>query len=209
MKRMTEEKAQQMLTFIADKFDTNNLPLDDALTFELFQQADTDGIFMMESEWDKYDLRQIKPKNMDELTASLALSHGLAVNPYIYTYLKIQEVQPFTYPRFTEMERVKEILSDTHGILLWKEQKNDILTYIDSLSDEEKERYSSAIKIVLHEIELRQHSLSNRKFFRNRAMICYKLAYIKVHMPEEFALYLRISLSGYRHFTFVVPCVSL
>ena len=194
MKRMTEEKAQQMLTFIADKFDTNNLPLDDALTFELFQQADTDGIFMMESEWDKYDLRQIKPKNMDELTASLALSHGLAVNPYIYTYLKIQEVQPFTYPRFTEMERVKEILSDTHGILLWKEQKNDILTYIDSLSDEEKERYSSAIKIVLHEIELRQHSLSNRKFFRNRAMICYKLAYIKVHMPEEFALYLNTFL---------------
>ena len=186
MKRMTEEKAQQMLTFIADKFDTNNLPLDDALTFELFQQADTDGIFMMESEWDKYDLRQINPKNMDELTASLALSHGLAVNPYIYTYLKIQEVQPFTYPRFTEMERVKEILSDTHGILLWKEQKNDILTYIDSLSDEEKERYSSAIKIVLHEIELRQHSLSNRKFFRNRAMICYKLAYIKAHMPDDF-----------------------
>ena len=186
MKRMTEEKAQQMLTFIADKFDTNNLPLDDALTFELFQQADTDGIFMMESEWDKYDLRQIKPKNMDELTASLALSHGLAVNPYIYTYLKIQEVQPFTYPRFTEMERVKEILSDTHGILLWKEQKNDILTYIDSLSDEERERYSSAIKIVLHEIELRQHSLSNRKFFRNRAKICYKLAYIKAHMPEDF-----------------------
>lgn len=186
MKRMTEEKAQQMLAFIADKFDVNNLPLDDAATFELFQRADTDGIFMMESEWDKYDLRQIKPKNMDELTATIALSHGLAVNPYIYTYLKIQEVQPFTYPRFTEMERVKEILSDTHGILLWKEQKEEILAYIDSLSDEEKELYKSAIKIVLHEIELRQHSLSNRRFFRNRAMICYKLAYIKVHMPDDF-----------------------
>ena len=187
---MTEEKAKQMFAFIADKFDANNLPLDDSSTFELFQRADTDGIFMMESEWDKYDLRQIKPKNMDELTATIALSHGLAVNPYIYTYLKIQEIQPFTYPRFTEMERVKEILSDTHGMLLWKEQKEEILAYIDSLSDEEKEQYSSAIKIVLHEIELRQHSLSNRKFFRNRAMICYKLAYIKVHMPEEFDYYL-------------------
>ena len=186
MKRMTEEKALLMLDFIADKFDVNNLPFDDVATFELFQRADTDGIFMMESEWDKYDLRQIKPKNMDELTATIALSHGLAVNPYIYTYLKIQEIQPFTYPRFTEMERVKEILSDTHGMLLWKEQKEEILAYIDSLSDEEKERYSSAIKIVLHEIELRQHSLSNRKFFRNRAMICYKLAYIKAHMPEDF-----------------------
>ena len=186
MKRMTEEKAEQMLAFIADKFDTNNLPFDDAATFELFQRADTDGIFMMESEWDKYDLRQIMPKNMDELIATIALSHGLAVNPYIYTYLKIQEIQPFTYPRFTEIKRVKEILSDTHGMLLWKEQKEEILDYIDSLSDEEKERYSSAIKIVLHEIELRQHSLSNRKFFRNRAMICYKLAYIKAHMPEDF-----------------------
>ena len=186
MKRMTEEKAKQMFAFIADKFDANNLPLDDSSTFELFQRADTDGIFMMESEWDKYDLRQIKPKNMDELTATIALSHGLAVNPYIYTYLKIQKIQPFTYPRFTEMERVKEILSDTHGMLLWKEQKDEILAYIDTLSDEEKERYSSAIKIVLHEIDLRQHSLSNRKFFRNRALICYKQAYIKVHMPKDF-----------------------
>ena len=189
MKRMTEEKAEQMLAFIADKFDANNLPFDDVATFELFQRADTDGIFMMESEWDKYDLLQIKPKDMDELTATIALSHGLAVNPYIYTYLKIQNIQPFTYPRFTEMERVKEILSDTHGILLWKEQKGEIIAYIDSLSEEEKERYKSAIKIVLHEIELRQHSLSNRKFFRNRAMICYKLAYIKTHMPDEFTEY--------------------
>ena len=186
MKRMTEAKAEQMLAFIGDKFDTNNIPFDDDATFELFQRADTDGIFMMESEWDKYDLRQIKPKNMDELTAAIALSHGLAINPYIYTYLKIQEIQPFTYPRFTEMKRVKEILSDTHGMLLWKEQKEEILAYIDSLSDEEKEQYSSAIKIVLHEIELRQHSLSSRKFFRNRAKICYKLAYIKAHMPEDF-----------------------
>ena len=189
MKRMTEEKAEQMLAFIADKFDANNLPFDDVATFELFQRADTDGIFMMESEWDKYDLLQIKPKDMDELTATIALSHGLAVNPYIYTYLKIQKIHPFTYPRFTEMERVKEILSDTHGILLWKEQKEEIIAYIDSLSEEEKERYKSAIKIVLHEIELRQHSLSNRKFFRNRAMICYKLAYIKTHMPDEFTEY--------------------
>lgn len=189
MKRMTEEKAKQMLAFIANKFEANNIPLDDPATFELFQRADTDGIFMMESEWDKYDLLQIKPKDMDELTATIALSHGLAVNPYIYTYMKIQKIHPFTYPRFTEMDKVKEILSDTHGILLWKEQKEEILAYIDSLSDEEKERYIYAIKIVLHEIELRQHSLSNRRFFRNRAMICYKLAYIKTHFPEEFTEY--------------------
>ena len=108
MKRMTDKMAQQMLAFFAKRLDIDNLPFDDATTFELFQRADTDGIHMMESDWDKYDLRKIKPKNIDELAATIALSHGLAVNPYIYTYLKLQKIQPFTYPRFTEMERVKE-----------------------------------------------------------------------------------------------------
>lgn len=30
-------------------------------------------------------------------------------------------------------------------------------------------------QIVLREIELRSRSLSNRKFFRNRTLLCYKL----------------------------------
>ena len=186
MKRMTEEKVEQMLAFFANDIDFENIPLDDAKTYELFQNADTDGIFMMESDWDKYDLQQIKPKNLDELTATMAFSHGLAVNPYIYTYLKIQEIHPFTYPRFTEMPKVKEILSDTHGILLWKEQKEEILTYIDSLNDSEKEYYKMAIRIVLHEIELRSTSLSSRSFFKKRALLCYKQAFIKAHMPDKF-----------------------
>ena len=186
MKRMTEEKAKQMLAFIANKFEANNIPLDDSATFELFQRADTDGIFMMESEWDKYDLLQIKPKDMDELTATIALSHGLAVNPYIYTYMKVRKVQPFTYPRFTELEKVNSILSDTHGMLLWQEQKEAILEYFGSMSELEREQNKNAIKIVLREIELRKHTLSNRAFFRNRALLCYKLAYIKVHHRELF-----------------------
>ena len=186
MNRMTEEKAEQMLAIFANEIDFDNLQLDDAKTYELFQRADTDGIFMFESDWDKYDLRQIKPKNMEELTATMAFSHGLAVNPYIYTYLKIQKVHPFTYPRFTEMPKMREILGDTHGILLWKEQKEEILTYIDSLNDSEREYYKMAIRIVLHEIELRSTSLSSRSFFKKRALLCYKQAFIKAHMPDKF-----------------------
>ena len=130
-----------MLALFADKIDFDNLSLDDPATYELFQRADTDGIHMMESDWDKYDLLQIKPKNFDELTATIAMSHGLAINPYIYTYIKIEKIKPFTYPRFTEIPKVKEILSVTHGLLLWKEQKEEILDCIDSLSEEEKENY--------------------------------------------------------------------
>lgn len=186
MKRMTDKIAQQMLTFFADRFDLNNLSLDDGATFELFQRADTDGILMMESDWDKYDLRQIRPSNLDELTATVAFSHNPDINPYIYTYMKIQKVHPFTYPHFTELEKVNSILSDTHGMLLWQEQKEAILEYFGSMSELEREQNKNAIKIVLREIEFRKHSLSNRAFFRNRAMLCYKLAYIKVHHRELF-----------------------
>ena len=186
MKRMNNKEVKQMLTFFSSSIDFENLNLDDEKTYELFQNAETDGIYMMESEWDKYDLLQIKPHNIDELTATIAFSHGITLNPYIYTYLKIQKIHPFTYPQFTEMDRVKEILRDTHGMLLWKEQKEEILAYIGSLTDEEKEKYKTAIKIVLHEIESRKHSLPNRMFFYRRALLCYKLAYIKSHMPIEF-----------------------
>jgi DNA polymerase-3 subunit alpha len=189
MTRMTEEKAEQMLTFFSQKIDFENLPLDDKETFEIFQKADTDGIFMMESEWDKYDLLQVKPKNLDELAATLALSHDSVINTYLYTYIKIEIIKPLTYPRFVEMPRIKEILSDTRGMLLWKEQKEEILKYIDSLSEEEKENYRIAIGIILREIELRSKTLSNRKFFRKRALFCYKLAYIKSRMPKEFDEY--------------------
>ena len=142
MKRMNDERAKQMLAFAAGKIDFDNIPLDDRETYELFQRADTDGIFMMESEWDKYDLLQVKPKNFDELTATIAMSHGLAINPYLYTYIKLEHIKPFSYPRFVEMPIMKDVLSDTRGMLLWKEQKEDILEYIDSLSEEEKEQYT-------------------------------------------------------------------
>ena len=189
MKRITEEKAERLLTFFSEKIDLENLPLDDKETYEIFQRADTDGIFMMESEWDKYDLAQVKPKNFDELVAILAMSHNPIINPYLYTYIKIEKIKPFTYPRFLENPKINEILSDTRGMLLWKEQKEEILEYIDSLPEEERETYKMAIKIILHEIELRSNTLSSRKFFRKRALLCYRLAYIKAHMPKDFSEY--------------------
>lgn len=189
MKRITEEKAERLLTFFSERIDLENLPLDDKETYEIFQRADTDGIFMMESEWDKYDLAQVKPKNFDELVAILAMSHNPIINPYLYTYIKIEKIKPFTYPRFLENPKINEILSDTRGMLLWKEQKEEILEYIDSLPEEEKETYKMAIKIILHEIELRSNTLSSRKFFRKRALLCYRLAYIKAHMPKDFSEY--------------------
>ena len=63
MKRMNNKEVKQMLTFFSCLIDFENLNLDDEKTYELFQNAETDGVYMMESAWDKYDLLQIKPHN--------------------------------------------------------------------------------------------------------------------------------------------------
>ena len=136
MRRMKEADVKALFAFVANTIDVEKIPLDDQKTYHLLATADTDGVYMLESDWDKYDLLQIQPKDFNELTACLALSHNPTMNPFIYTYLKIQKVQPFTFPRYSEIDAVKKILKDSHGMLLYKEQANAITHHIASLSDE-------------------------------------------------------------------------
>ena len=186
MKRMKETDVQALFAFVADVIDIETVPLDDQQTYNLLARADTDGIYMLESDWDKYDLLQIQPKDFEELTACLALSHNPTMNPFIYTYLKIQKVQPFTFPRYSEIEEVKEILKVSHGMLLYKEQADDITRHIASMSEEDKSEHAMAIKIVTREIEKRKGTLSERTFFRARALFCYRNAYIKANFIDLF-----------------------
>jgi DNA polymerase-3 subunit alpha len=186
MKRMKEIDVKALFAFVADVINIENIPLDDQKTYNLLAGADTDGVYMMESDWDKYDLLQIQPKDFDELTACIALSHNPSMNPYIYTYLKIQKVQPFTFPRFSEIDEVRNILKDSHGMLLYKEQAEAIYYHISTMSNEDKKEHAMAIKIITREIEKRKGTLSERTFFRTRALFCYRNAFIKANLTEVF-----------------------
>ena len=190
MKRMKEINVKALFDFVADVINIETIPLDDQKTYNLLARADTDGVYMLESDWDKYDLLQIQPKDFDELTACLALSHNPTMNPFIYTYLKIQKVQPFTFPRYSEIEEVKEILKVSHGMLLYKEQAEAITHHIASMSEEYKTDHAMAIKIITHEIEKRKDTLSERTFFRARALLCYRNAYIKANYPNLFKVFI-------------------
>ena len=186
MKRMKEINVKALFAFVTDVIDVEAIPLDDQKTYNLLARADTDGVYMMETDWDKYDLLQIQPRDFDELTACVAFSHNPSMNPYIYTYLKIQKVQPFTFPRFSEIDAVRDILKDSHGMLLYKEQAEDISHHIASMSEEDKKEYAMAIKILIREIEKRKGTLSERTFFRDRALFCYRNAFIKANHPVLF-----------------------
>ncbi len=190
MKRMKETDVKALFAFVADVIDIETIPHDDQKTYNLLARADTNGVYMLESDWDKYDLMQIQPKDFDELTACITLSHNPRMNPYIYTYMKILKVQPFTFPRFSEIDEVRNILKDSHGMLLYKEQAEAITHHIASMSEEYKTDHAMAIKIITHEIEKRKDTLSELTFFRARALLCYRNAYIKANYPNLFKVFI-------------------
>lgn len=188
MRRMTESDALKLLASINNTIDTETIPLSDRRTYELLSRGDTNGIYMMETEWDKYDLLQIKPRNFDELIACVALSHNTVINPYIYLYLKAQTVHPLAYPEYREIPFVKSILSKTHGILIYRQQAQAITHHIQGMSNKEKERYRTAINIILNEIQHRRGTLADYTFFRKRALMCYRMAYIKANYPQALSI---------------------
>ena len=165
MKRMKETDAKELFAFVSDRMNIESIPLDDYKTYELLSKGDTDGVYMMESNWDKYDLLQIKPKNFKELIACVAFSHNLLLNHYIYTYLKMKEVHPFTYPIYAKIEYAESVLEETHGLMVYQHQATLINDYIENMSSGNKEIYKYAIKILRSEIERRKHTLADYSFF--------------------------------------------
>ena len=190
MRRMKEADAKDVFASVSKRIDIEAIPLDDYKTYELLSNGDTDGVYMMESNWDKYDLLQIKPKNFEELIACVAFSHNSLLNPYIYTYLKMKEVHPFTYPIYTKIEYVESVLKDTYGLLVYQHQAIQISDFIEGMSNEEKETYKLAIRIMKNEIERRKRTLADYSFFEKRALLCYRMAYIKSNLPEHFSLFM-------------------
>ena len=51
MRRMKEADARELFAFVADRIDIESIPLDDDKTYELLSKDNTDGVYMMESNW--------------------------------------------------------------------------------------------------------------------------------------------------------------
>ncbi len=70
-----KEENKQLPKLIQEFFDTMNFhpPLEDKKTFEIFQKWDTSGVFQFESDWMKNWLKQLKPTNIDDIIAMVAL----------------------------------------------------------------------------------------------------------------------------------------
>lgn len=98
--------------------DIDNIPLDDAKTFELYQRGETNGTFQFESAGMQKHLIDLKPDKFEDLIAMNALYRPGPMQ-YIPKYIARKHGREQVTYDLPEME---EYLQDTNGITVYQEQ---------------------------------------------------------------------------------------
>ena len=103
----------------AERLDIDNVPLDDAATYELLARGDTIGVFQLESGPIRSLMRSLKPTCFDDVAALVALYRPGPMaanmhNDYADRKNDRKPVQVFH-------EDAADILADTYGLMIYQE----------------------------------------------------------------------------------------
>lgn len=100
------------------QIDLDNIPLDDAKTFELYQAGETNGTFQFESAPMQKFLKELKPEKFGDLIAMNAL-YRPGPMAYIPKFIARKNgLEPVEY----DLPEMEELLKETYGITVYQEQ---------------------------------------------------------------------------------------
>src|SRR5262249_47275213 len=124
-----EEAVDRIARLRGTTIDLSRVPLDDREVYAEIQQADTVGVFQIESRAQMQSLLQTRPENLEDLTVQVALVRpgpiqGKAVHPYIEHRQRLREDPTFEPP--VEHECLREALRDTLGVVVFQDQVLDV-----------------------------------------------------------------------------------
>ncbi len=189
----------------------NEIPLDDEKTLELFQMADTNGIFQFESDGIRRVLKKLRPTNLEDIAAVNALYRPGPMEQ-IDTFIKRkhgQEVVKYPHPI------LESILQSTYGVMVYQEQVMQVTSQMAGFTlgqadilrraigkkdgkviEEEKAHFiegaiekgidvASATKVYQY-IERFANYGFNRSHAFAYSLLAYQLAYFKTHYPRAF-----------------------
>ena len=191
--------------------DLSKIPLDDASVYELFCNADTEGIFQYESSGMKNLMKKLKPTCFSDLVASVALFRPGPMNN-IDTFVRRKNKQEKVTYLCPDLE---PILKETYGIIVYQEQVMQILVKVGGYATSEADNIRRAMSKKKEDIILKdkEHFISNAILrgyskdiaeniydlilrFANYgfnkahsvsyALIGYQMAYLKVKFPLYF-----------------------
>lgn len=206
-----EETLNRIYAIHGKNVDIENIPLSDSKTFKLFQNAETIGVFQLESEGMRNWLKQLKPTKIEDIIALLALYRPGPMQ-FIRDYIKGKQNKKsikYLHPK------LKPILEPTYGVLVYQEQlmkiaqelagfslsEADVLRKavgkkIKSLLESQKEKFIKgciknkikkdvAQKIWNWILPFARYGF-NKAHSTAYALIAYQTAYLKSHYPVEF-----------------------
>src|SRR5205807_801740 len=134
--------------------DLDALPLDDPEVYRVCGEADTIGVFQIESRAQMQTLPRTRPKEFNDLVVEVAIIRpgpiqGNAVHPYIR---RKQGREPVTYPH----PLLEPILQDTLGVILYQEQIIEIGIKVAGFTPADSDRFRHVMTRNLTRDELDQ-----------------------------------------------------
>ncbi|MFZ1994998.1 MAG: error-prone DNA polymerase [Solirubrobacteraceae bacterium] len=108
-----------------ERIDLSRIPYDDPATYECIQDADTTGVFQIESRAQMASLRRTRPENLRDITIQVAIVRpgpiqGGAVNPYIARRQHMRVDPDFKVPY--DHPSLEPVLEETLGTIIFQDQ---------------------------------------------------------------------------------------
>ena len=193
------------------KVDIEKIPLDDAKTYRLFQEGETTGVFQFESSGMKRYLKELKPTQLEDIIAMVALyrpgpmewipnyiSGKQGIKKLKYLHPKLEPILNITYGVAIYQEQVMQIARDVAGFTMAEADvlRKAVGKKIVKLLAEQKEKFiDGCVKNGLT-VKLGEEIFSfiepfagygfNRSHAACYAMVGYQTAYLKANYPVEF-----------------------
>ncbi|GAF64334.1 DNA polymerase III, alpha subunit [Bacillus sp. TS-2] len=195
-----------------EALDFLKIPLTDSKVYELLAKGETTGIFQLESPGMRKVLRQLGPKNIEDIVAVNALYRPGPMD-FIPNYIEGKNAKDSTI-HYIHPD-LESILGITYGVVVYQEQIMQIAVYLAGYSLAEADLLRRAISKKNRDelLKEKQHFIMGAKtkgysssigeevfklierfanygFNRSHAVaysfISYQLAYVKVHFPAIF-----------------------
>jgi error-prone DNA polymerase len=158
-----EDCVEQIARRHGAPIDLSRIPLDDAAVFREIQDADTVGVFQIESRAQMQSLLRTRPETIDDLTVQVALVRpgpiqGKAVHPYIEHRRRLREDPSFVHP--VDHELLRAPLASTLGVVVFQDQVLDVAVALAGFTVGEAEGLRRAMS--------RKRSLAALEAYRQR-----------------------------------------
>ena len=121
--------------------DMEQIPLDDAKTYEMLAEGDSIGVFQLESEGMRDALRKVKPTEFDDIVALGALYRPGRCATSTTTPSGKRDPSSVRYPD----ERLRPITEATYGCVIYQEQLMEIAKQMAGFSGAEADDLRKAI----------------------------------------------------------------